>query len=77
MAQKLLNKARETACLKHFSARTEDAYVEWIKRFVLFHNKRRPAEMGELEIRSFLIHLATAQYVSSSTQNQAHYPFVK
>jgi integron integrase len=71
MAQTLLNQVRETARLKHYSARTEDSYVQWIKRFVLFHNKRHPVEMGELEIRSFLLHLAQEKYVSSSTQNQA------
>jgi integron integrase len=71
MAQTLLNQVRETARLKHFSMRTEDAYVQWIKRFVLFHNKRHPVEMGELEIRRFLLYLAQEKYVSSSTQNQA------
>jgi hypothetical protein len=53
MAQTLLNQVRETARLIHFSARTEYAYVQWIKRFVLFHNKRRPIGIGELEIRRF------------------------
>ena len=70
MAQTFLNQVRETTRLKHFSARTEDAYVQWIKRFVLFHNKRHPVEMGELEIRRFLLYLAQKKYVSSSTQNQ-------
>ena len=71
MAQTLLNQVRETARLKHLSPRTEDSYVQWIKRFILFHNKRHPAEMGEKEIRSYLIYLAREKYVSSSTQNQA------
>ena len=71
MAQTLLNQVRESSRLKHYSARTEDSYVQWIKRFVLFHNKRHPVEMGELEIRSFLTYLARDQYVFSSTQNQA------
>jgi len=67
MAQPLLNQVRDTARLKHYSARTEDSYIQWIKRFVLFHNKRHPVEMGELEIRSFLHHFAQEKYVSSST----------
>ena len=67
MAQTLLNQVRETARLKHFSPRTEDSYVQWIKRFVLFHNKRHPVEMGELVIRNFLIHSTNDKYVSSST----------
>jgi integron integrase len=71
MAQKLLDQVRDTIRLKHLSARTEDSYIQWIKRFVLFHHKRHPAEMGELEIRSFLLYLAQEKYVSSSTQNQA------
>jgi len=71
MAQTLLNQVRETVRLKHLSPRTEDSYVQWIKRFILFHNKRHPVEMGEKEIRSYLIYLAREKYVSSSTQNQA------
>jgi integron integrase len=71
MAPKLLDQVRETARLKHLSPRTEDAYVQWIKRFILFHNKRHPIEMGEKEIRNYLAHLAREKYVSSSTQNQA------
>jgi integrase len=71
MAPKLLDQVRETARLKHLSPRTEDAYAQWIKRFVIFHKKRHPMEMGEGEIRKFLSYLATAKYVSSSTQNQA------
>ncbi len=71
MAQKLLDQARDTARLKHLSIRTENAYLQWIKRFILFHHKRHPIEMGENEIRSFLTYLACDKYVSSSTQNQA------
>ena len=71
MAQKLLDKVRETALLKHLSIRTEKAYLQWIKRFILFHHKRHPMELGENEIRSFLTYLACDKYVSSSTQNQA------
>ena len=71
MASKLLNQVREIIRLRHLSIRTEEAYVQWIKRYILFHHKRHPAEMGENEIREFLKHLACDQYVSSSTQNQA------
>ncbi|MEW5800329.1 MAG: integron integrase [Bacteroidota bacterium] len=71
MQQKLLDAVRETVRLKHLSLRTEDAYIAWIKEFVLFHNKRHPNEMGEPEIRSFLSYLAQRKSVSSSTQNQA------
>jgi len=71
MTSKLLDQVRDVARLKHLSPRTEDAYVQWIKRFVLFHNKRHPLEMGEQEIRSYLIYLSREKYVSSSTQNQA------
>jgi len=49
MAQKLLDKARETARLKHFSARTEDAYVEWIKRFILFHHNAIPLKCVKMK----------------------------
>jgi integron integrase len=71
MTIKLLDQVRETARLKHLSLRTEEAYVQWIKRFILFHKKRHPMALGENEIRQFLSYLATDKYVSSSTQNQA------
>jgi integron integrase len=57
--------------LRHYSIRTEQAYLNWIKRFILFHNKRHPREMGAAEIQRFLSYLATTQNVSASTQNQA------
>jgi len=54
---------------------TEKAYIGWIKRFIFFHNKRHPAEMGEAEIARFLSSLASESHVSASTQNQAmNYP---
>jgi len=68
---KLLDQVRETIRVRHYSFRTEEAYVGWIRRFVLFHGKRHPSEMGETEIRSFLSHLAVNAHVSASTQNQA------
>ncbi len=71
MAKKILDQLREMLRLKHYSYRTEEAYVDWVRRFILFHNKRHPAEMGAPEIRAFLAHLAQERHVSASTQNQA------
>ncbi len=68
---KLLEQVRETIRQRHFSRRTEEAYVEWTRRFVLFHGKRHPSQMGAGEIRSFLSYLATRRNVAASTQNQA------
>jgi len=68
---KLLDQVRQALRARHYSRRTEDAYVMWIKRFILFHNKRHPAEMGEPEINAYLTRLALKEHVSSSTQNQA------
>lgn len=70
-APKLLDLVRETLRLKHYALRTEEAYVHWIRRFILFHNKRHPREMGIPEIRAFLAHLATEDHVAASTQTQA------
>ena len=53
---------------KHFSFRTEEAYWDWIKRFILFHGKRHPREMGEVEVRAFLTHLAAERDVAASTR---------
>jgi site-specific recombinase XerD len=68
---KLLDLVRHTARARHLSHRTEDAYAHFIKRFILFHGKRHPSEMGAQEIQSFLTHLAVEKNVSASTQNQA------
>ncbi len=68
---KLLDSVRAAIRTRHYSRRTEEAYVSWIKRFILFHGKRHPAEMGEHEINSFLTHLAVKEKISVSTQNQA------
>jgi integron integrase len=57
--------------VKHYSIRTEQAYVDWIRRFILFHGKRHPDTMGEQEIAAFLTHLAVNRNVAASTQNQA------
>ena len=68
---RLLDRVREIMRLKHYSLRTETAYVGWIRRFVLFHGKRHPLEMGKLEVEAFLTSLAVARNVSAATQNQA------
>ncbi len=69
--RKLLDQVRDIIRLKHYSIRTEEAYVRWIKRYILFHNKRHPKDMGGAEIEAFLTHLAVDQNVAASTQNQA------
>ncbi len=68
---KLLDIVRTELRTRHYSLRTEKVYVSWIKRFILFHNKRHPKEMGAGEIKAFINYLAVKQQVSSSTQNQA------
>jgi integron integrase len=68
---RLLDRVRLAIRTRHLSLRTEQAYVQWIRRFILFHNKRHPKEMGADEIGAFLTHLAVAKRVSASTQNQA------
>jgi integron integrase len=68
---KLLDQVRHAIRTRHYSYRTEKAYVHWIKRFIFFHDKRHPADMGEAEIGRFLSSLATDGHVSASTQNQA------
>jgi integron integrase len=70
-APKLLDVYRDALRVKHYSARTEDTYIAWVKNFIIFHNKRHPREMGVEEIGQFLIHLASDKDVSASTQNQA------
>jgi integron integrase len=68
---KLLDRVRAALRTRHYSLRTEEAYVGWIRRFVVFHGKRHPDEMGEDEINAFLSSLATDGRVAASTQNQA------
>ena len=68
---KLLDRVRWLLRAKHYSVRTEEVYIGWIRRFILFHRKRHPNEMGEKEISDFLSHLAVEKSVSASTQNQA------
>ncbi|MCY7272424.1 MAG: integron integrase [Phormidesmis sp. CAN_BIN44] len=62
---------RDTIRLKHYSYQTEKSYVQWIKRYVAFHHRRHPREMGQAEIEAFLTHLAVEGKVAASTQNQA------
>jgi integron integrase len=68
---KLLDQVRDVLRKRHYSIRTEQAYVDWIKRYIFFHEKRHPLEMGAQEISRFLSHLATERNVAASTQNQA------
>ena len=59
--RKLLDKVRDAIRLKHFAYSTEQTYVQWIRRFILFHDKRHPEEMGRAEVEAFLSHLSTDQ----------------
>ena len=68
---RLLDQVRRAMRVAHYAIRTEEAYVDWIRRFILYHNKRHPSEMGAAEITEFLTHLAVEGKVAASTQNQA------
>jgi integron integrase len=68
---RLLDQVRDLIRLKHYSIRTEQTYIDWIKRYIYFHNKRHPADMDASHITAFLTHLAVKLKVASSTQNQA------
>jgi len=68
---KLLDQVRDLIRVRHYSIRTEEAYIYWIREFILFHKKRHPAELGALGVSSFLTYLATSRKVAASTQNQA------
>ena len=68
---KLLEQVRERIRLKHYSIRTEQAYLHWVRDYILFHKKRHPKEMGKSEVTAFLTHLAVKRKVAASTQNQA------
>ena len=67
--RKLLDVVRETIRLKHYSYRTKQTYLDWIKRYLLFHQEKHPREMGKEEIKSFLSHLAVDKNVAAATQN--------
>jgi integron integrase len=66
-----LRSVREAIRKRHFSIRTEEAYLQWIRRFILFHGKRHPMQLGESDVAAFLSHLAVDGQVASATQNQA------
>lgn len=68
---KLLTQARQRLRLLHYSLRTEGVYLQWMRRFIIFHGKRHPADMGAVEVSAFLSHLASDREVSAATQNQA------
>ncbi len=68
---RLMDQVREALRVHHYSLRTEQSYLQWIKRYILFHGKRHPREMGPKEVADFLTHLAVQRNVSASTQNQA------
>lgn len=70
-SRNLLDRFRDAIRLKHYSRGTEETYVLWVRQYILFHNKRHPAEMGVTEINQFLSHLVSEKRVSASTQNQA------
>ena len=71
VGKKLLEIMRDKIRFKHYSIKTEQVYLHWSKRYILFHNKRHPKDMGKIEIEQFLTHLATKLNVSPTTQNQA------
>jgi len=69
--KKLLEQVRELLRILEYAKRTEETYIQWIRRFILFHNKRHPRDMGAREVKAFLTHLAANDHVAASTQNQA------
>jgi len=68
---RLLDQVRDAIRVRHYSHRTEETYVQWIRRFILFHGKKHPLDMGEAEVEAFLTYLASRKRVAASTQNQA------
>jgi integron integrase len=70
-APRLLDRVRDRIRVKHYSLRTEQAYVDWIRRFIRFHGKRHPLTMGAAEVEAFLSNLAVERQVAAPTQNQA------
>ncbi len=69
--KRLLDQVREALRVKHYAYRTEETYIQWIRRYILFHGKRHPRDMAEPEVEAFLTHLAVDGNVAASTQNQA------
>jgi integron integrase len=70
--KKLLDQMRDILRAKHYALSTEQAYIQWVTRYIVFHDKRHPKDMGAPEIEAFLIHLAVEKNVAASTQNQAY-----
>ncbi len=68
---RLLDQVRNVIRCKHYSTRTEKTYIDWIKRFIRFHDRRHPKDLDEKHIAAFLTYLAVRRNVASSTQNQA------
>src|SRR5262245_54115507 len=68
---RLLDQVRDAIRVRHYSYRTEQQYVAWVRRYIRFHRLRHPRELGGLEVTAFLTHLAVDRHVSASTQNQA------
>lgn len=71
LKSKFLEEVRRAMRLRHYSLRTEQTYLDWIRQFILFHGKRHPKDLGEVEVSAFLTHLAADRKVAASTQNQA------
>jgi site-specific recombinase XerD len=69
--RKLIDQVGDAIRIKHYSYRTEQTYKDWIKRYILFHDKRHPKDMGAEEIQAFITYLAVEKKVAASTQNQA------
>lgn len=69
--RRLLDQVADALRVRHYSPKTVEAYVHWVRRFILFHDRRHPAELGKDEVARFLSHLAVEGKVSASTQNQA------
>jgi integron integrase len=69
--KKLLEQVRDALRVRHYAYSTEESYIQWIRRYILFHDKRHPKDMAEPEVEAFLTHLAVDENVAASTQNQA------
>ncbi|MDK1030268.1 MAG: phage integrase N-terminal SAM-like domain-containing protein [Anaerolineae bacterium] len=70
-SSKLLDQLKDKLRAKHYSLRTENSYTSWVRKFILYHNKRHPRDMGPKEINAYITHLALKKHVAASTQNQA------
>jgi hypothetical protein len=75
-SSRLMDQVRDALRLHHYSLRTEQSYLHWIRRYILFHQKRHPREMGAADISRFLTFLAVKKNVAAATQNQACFAIV-